>query len=142
MGRLLFIAFAIVPLIEIACFVLVGQAIGLWPTLLAVVVMAFLGAAIVRFEGMAVLAQMRRTMQEGRLPARTLADAMLIGLAGILLLIPGFFTDFLGILLLIPPVRALIYRFFSSRVTVVTPPYPEPSQPRVIELDEDDWRPR
>src|SRR5690606_779070 len=98
LGRILFLIFLVVPLIEIACFVLIGQAFGLWPTLLGVVLMAFAGALVLRLQGMALLAEIRDTMGRGMLPARALADAMLVAIAGLLLLTPGYFTDLLGLL--------------------------------------------
>lgn len=137
--RVLFLAFLLVPLIEIAVFVLVGQAVGLWPTLLGVVVMALAGAALIRWQGFQVIADLRRTAARGELPGRQIADAMLIGLAGLLLLLPGYFSDLIGILLLIPPVRQLIYRQLK-RSFVVTTASASSSRETLIELGEDDWR--
>lgn len=142
-GRILFLLFTLVPLAEIAGFVLVGQAIGLWPTLLGVVVMALLGAALIRWQGFAVLGKMRSALDENRLPGRELADAMLIGLAGLLLLLPGFVSDVFGLLLLIPAVRTLIYRGAAARMGVAM----GPSSPRgsrridgVVDLEVEEWR--
>ena len=67
---------------------------------------------------------------------------MMVGIAGALLLAPGYFTDLIGILLLIPPVRAVIYRFLASRVTVVAPRAQRQQRPGTLDLDEDNWRPR
>lgn len=149
MGRLLFAVFMIVPLIEIAFFVVIGNAIGLWPTLLGVLVTAVAGSLVLRVQGMALLAEIRETMARGALPGRALGDAMLVGIAGVLLLTPGYFTDILGILLLIPPIRSLIYAWLKTRIGVVTPVggrYPgaqrPPSGPGTIDLDEGDWRRR
>jgi UPF0716 protein FxsA len=142
MGRILFALFTIVPLIEIACFILIGQAIGLWPTLAGVLVTALLGAFLIRMQGLALLTEIRQTMGRGQLPARAMGDAIMVGVAGALLLAPGYFTDLLGILLLVPPVRSVIYRFLASRMTVVTPARMRPQRPGVIDLDDSDWRPR
>ena len=150
MGRLLFLLFLVVPLVEIACFILVGNAIGLWPTLLGVLVMAIAGSLLLRYQGMSVLNEIRNTMARGELPARSLADAMMIGLAGVLLITPGYFTDLIGLLLLIPPVRTAIYAYLRSRVRVVATTTASASYgfgPRrveddTIELDSDEWRPR
>jgi UPF0716 protein FxsA len=148
MGRLLFLVFMIVPLIEIAFFVVIGNAIGLWPTLLGVLATAVAGSLVLKYQGQALFQEIQRTMSRGALPARALADAMMIGVAGVLLLTPGYFTDLLGIMLLIPPVRTAIYSFLRSRIAVVAPPgmgggprRPEP-EPGVIDLDEGDWRQR
>ena len=145
LGRLLFLFFLLLPLIEIACFVVIGNAIGLWPTLAGVVLSALLGALVIRTRGLSLLNELRSTVGSGELPARSIAGFRL------LLLLPGYFSDLIGILLLIPPVRSALYAFLRSRVTVVTTssgPAPGPgfTQRRVddgtIDLDSDEWRPR
>ncbi len=81
----------------------------------------------------------------GFLPARALADAMLVAIAGVLLLTPGYFTDLLGLLLLVPPVRGLIYAYLRTRLQVVsttTAEYGYSQRPDTLELDDDEWRPR
>ena len=105
--------------------------------------------ALIRMQGLSLLNEMRSTVGRGQLPARAIADAMMIGLAGLLLLLPGYFSDLIGILLLIPPVRSAIYAYLKSRVTVVTTAGgtgPGFTQHRVddgtIDLDSDEWRPR
>lgn len=148
MGRILFAIFLVVPLIEIACFVLIGNAIGLWPTLAGVLLMAVAGSLILRWQGLALLNEIRSSMGRGQLPARALADAMMVAIAGVLLLLPGYFSDLIGILLLLPPVRTLLYRFLASRVQVVSTRGASYSydQRRVaddtIELGDDEYRPR
>ncbi|WP_374626446.1 FxsA family protein [Devosia sp.] len=144
-GRALFLVFLAVPLIEIACFVLVGQAIGLWPTLAGVLVTALAGAVVLRRQGTALLAEIRTRMGRGELPARALADAMLVAVAGVLLLTPGYFTDLMGLLLLVPPVRGLIYAYLRTRFTVVSASaegYGYGRGSGTVELDDDEWRPR
>ena len=136
MARILFLVFTIIPIIEIAIFMLLGQAIGILPTLLGILVTAVLGALLVRIQGLSLIAEIRETVGRGRLPARALADAMLVGIAGVLLLTPGYFTDLLGILLLIPPVRGFIYARLRERFTVVKPS----AGPRTIDLDAGDFR--
>lgn len=148
MGRLLFLAFLTVPLIEIALFVVLGNAIGLWPTLLGVLLTALGGSLMLRIQGLALFNEIRGTMAHGMLPGRALADAMMVGIAGVLLLTPGYFTDLMGILLLIPPVRAAIYAFLRSRIRVVAtgPAGPDgpgsDRRPGTIELDDEAWRRR
>jgi UPF0716 protein FxsA len=149
LGRLLFVIFMIVPLIEIAFFVVIGNAIGLWPTLAGVLVTAVAGSLVLRYQGMAILADIRATMGRGMLPARQLADGMMVAIAGVLLLTPGYFTDLLGIVLLIPPVRTAIYAFLKDRIKVVTPaaagfqrPPSPPGGRNTIDLDDRDWRER
>lgn len=149
MGRILFAAFLALPLVEIALFVVIGNAIGLWPTLAGVLLAAVAGALILRWQGISLINEIRSSMGAGRLPARALADAMMVAVAGLLLLLPGYFSDLLGLLLLIPPVRTLIYRYLASRVTVVSTTTTSSygfSQRQVeddtIELSDDEYRPR
>ena len=141
-GRLLFAMFLVVPLIEIGLFIVIGQTIGLWPTLLGVIVAAIAGGLLIRWQGISVLRDMQATLQRGQIPARQIGDAMLIGLAGLLLLLPGYFSDLIGILLLIPPVRSLIYRGLASRIRVVSTAPAPPADPELVELDPTDWRDR
>lgn len=138
----LFLLFVIVPLIEIALFVEIGGAIGLWPTLLIVLLTAIAGAWLMRRQGAVALADMQRAFAEFRDPTAPLAHGALIMLAGALLILPGFFTDTLGLLLLIPPVRSLLLRRMGRRVRVVSAgfsrPAPEPHRYRggqVIDAD-------
>lgn len=114
----LFIAFLTVPLIEIALFIQVGGFIGLWPTLLIVVITAVLGTYLVRSQGQMALNDMRNSFSEMRDPTEPLAHGAMILIAGALLLTPGFFTDAVGFLLLLPPFRAAAYRYMRSRVVV------------------------
>lgn len=159
-GRILFLVFLAVPLIEIAFFVVIGNAIGLWPTLLGVVVTAIIGSIVLRVQGMAVFNDIRGQMARGQMPARALADAAMIGAGGLMLLLPGYFSDLIGILLLLPPTRAAVYALLKDRIRVVAtsgysasysagspsgPSSPGPSpqgRPGVIDLDEDDFRRR
>jgi len=149
MGRILFAAFLLMPLVEIALFIVIGNAIGLWPTLGGVLVGALAGAAILRRQGLALVTQLRDSMGQRQLPARTLADAMMVALAGMLLLVPGYFSDLIGLLLLLPPVRTAIYGFLARRVQVVSASARSEygfAQQRVeegtIELGDDEYRPR
>lgn len=145
MGRLLFAVFMIVPLVEIALFVVIGNAIGLWPTLAGVLVTALIGSVVLRYQGLALIGEIRGTMARGMLPARALAEAMMVAVAGVLLLTPGYFTDLMGLVLLVPPIRSAIYSFLGSRIRVVSgaPGYRGPGGGSpTIDLDGDDWRPR
>lgn len=115
----IFLVFLAIPLIEIALFVLVGGWIGLWPTLGLVLLTALTGTLLVRAQGLATLAQLQLAMQGRADPARPLAHGALILLAGLFLITPGFFTDTLGFLLLVPPVRAALMRRIAARVSVM-----------------------
>jgi len=114
----LFLAFLAVPLIEIALFIQVGGLIGLWPTLLIVVLTAVLGTMLVRSQGAQVLGRLRQSMADLNDPTEPLAEGAMILFAGALLLTPGFFTDTTGLLLLVPQVRQWVIRAVRSRVRV------------------------
>lgn len=98
-----------VPLIEVGLFIEVGGALGLWPTLGLAVATAVVGLWLVRVQGFAIVAQARLQLDRGELPARELFDGLCLALAGGLLLLPGFATDALGVLLLLPPIRAWLF---------------------------------
>lgn len=149
MARTIFLVFLLVPLVEIAFFVLIGQAVGLLPTLAGVLVTALIGALVLRVQGLSLIAEIRATMGQGQLPARALAEAMMVGIAGLLLLLPGYFSDLLGILLLIPPLRAALYTFLKSRLVVVASTQSGQTWrdgrlggDGTVDLDPDDWRQR
>lgn len=114
----LLLAFLLVPLIEIALFISVGGWIGLWPTLLIVVLTAILGTYLVREQGRLAITQLRSSFSELRDPTEPLAHGAMILIAGALLLTPGFFTDAVGFLLLVPGFRAAAYRWLSKRLHV------------------------
>ncbi|MEM1075980.1 MAG: FxsA family protein [Pseudomonadota bacterium] len=114
----LFVAFLAIPLIEIALFVQIGGAIGLGWTLVTVVFTAVLGAALVRNQGAVALGQLRNSFDELQDPTEPLAHGAMILFSGALLLTPGFFTDTIGFLLLIPGFRARTFRAMKARVNV------------------------
>jgi len=114
----LFVLFLAVPIIEIALFIQVGGWIGLWPTLAIVILTAILGTWLVRTQGALALAQLRNSMEQLRDPTQPLAHGAMILFAGALLLTPGFFTDTLGLALLVPPVRQAVYEYLRKRVKV------------------------
>ncbi len=115
---LLFFLFLAVPLIEIALFIQVGGAIGLWWTLAIVIFTAILGTRLIRAQGVMAMNDLRSSFSEMRDPTEPLAHGAMILLAGALLLTPGFFTDAVGFALLIPPVRRAVIAYLRSRVKV------------------------
>lgn len=142
-GRIVLMSVLALPVIEIALFIVIGQAIGLLPTLLGIVLTGAIGALVLRWQGVATLREMQFRMQRGEMPARQMGDAMLIGLAGLLLLLPGYFTDFIGLLLLIPWTRELIYRLLARNFRVVevnAASYRRTDEPGMIDLDRGNWR--
>ena len=114
----LFLAFVAVPLIEIALFIQIGGAIGLWPTLGIVILTAILGTWLVRTQGAMAMGNLRRSFSELDDPTEPLAHGAMILLAGALLLTPGFFTDAFGFALLMPPVRKAAFDYLRKRVHV------------------------
>ncbi len=125
----LFLALVGVPILEIALFIEVGGAIGLWPTLAIVIGTALAGTLLLRAQGREAMTRLQRSLAEGGDPGDPIAHGAMILVAGVLLLTPGFFTDGLGFALLLPPVRAALIRrgaaamaagVRSGRVTIVT----------------------
>ena len=114
----LLVAFIGVPLIEIALFIQVGGFIGLWPTLLIVVLTAMLGTYLVRSQGAMALSEVRSSFNDLRDPTEPLAHGAMILFSGALLLTPGFFTDAVGFALLVPQVRAWLLRRMKARMVV------------------------
>lgn len=116
----LFLAFLMVPLIEIALFIQIGGAIGLWPTLAIVVLTAVIGTTLVRNQGLMALRDVQGSFAGMNDPTEPLAHGAMIVFAGAMLLTPGFFTDGVGFLLLVPGVRSAVMRFAKSRISVQT----------------------
>ncbi|RJE80994.1 FxsA family protein [Paracoccus sp. JM45] len=114
----LFWLFLLVPIVEIGLFIQVGGLIGLWPTLAIVVLTAIVGTSLMRSQGAQAFQEVQRSFSEMRDPTRPLAHGVMILVAGMLLLTPGFFTDTLGMLLLIPKLRDKVMQQIASRVTV------------------------
>lgn len=112
--------FVALPIIEIALFIQVGGLIGVWATLGLVVLAAVLGMAVIRSQGTHAWLQAQRSLAELRDPSRPIAHGMMQILAGALLIVPGFLTDIIALLLLIAPVRDLIMRRATRRMGVRT----------------------
>ena len=108
MAWLLAVVFLVVPIVELAVILQVGQAIGVLETVALLVAVSVVGGWLVKREGVGVVSRISTAVQAGRVPGRDLADGALIVLAGALLITPGFLSDVLGIALLLPPVRAVI----------------------------------
>ncbi|MDZ7751661.1 MAG: FxsA family protein [Gammaproteobacteria bacterium] len=117
-GRILFLAFLLIPLLEIYLLIRVGSVIGAWPTILAVVGTAALGAYLVRTQGLATLRRAQASLDAGQAPAFEVFEGTLLLIAGALLLTPGFFTDAVGFLFLTPALRRRLFATIASRITV------------------------
>jgi UPF0716 protein FxsA len=114
------LAFLALPFLEIAGFIVVGGWIGVLPTIGLVLLAIFAGVILLRAQGAGAVNRIRVAAADGAVPGRDLAHGAMIMLAGILLIIPGFITDIMGLLLFLPPVRDLVWRLLGSRVTVFT----------------------
>jgi UPF0716 protein FxsA len=112
----LLLLFVFVPIAELAVLIQVGQAIGVLETIALMLVVSVIGAWLVKREGVGVWRRAQRQLDAGQVPGRELVDAALIMLAGALLLTPGFLSDCVGILLLLPPVRGGLRRFVIARM--------------------------
>jgi UPF0716 protein FxsA len=110
MVPILAIAFIVVPLAELAVILAVGDLLGLLPTLVLLLVVSVAGAWLAKREGLAAWRRFQLALEQGRIPTVEVADGAMILLAGALLLTPGFLTDVVGILLLLPPTRAMARR--------------------------------
>ena len=121
---LLAAAFVVVPLVELAVVLQVRNAIGLGPTLVLLLAVSVLGAAVVRREGARAWRAFRQAVAAGRPPATEVADGAMLLVGGTLLLTPGFVTDVVGLVLVLPPSRALLRRrvtaFVARRLLVRT----------------------
>ena len=116
----LFVLFTTVPLLELMLLIEVGSRAGALTTIAICLVTGFVGASLAKSQGADVVRRITATVQQGVLPARELLDGVLILVAGVVLLTPGFVTDAMGILLLTPPIRALIrvglFRWIQGRI--------------------------
>lgn len=112
------LVFLALPILEIATFIYVGAAIGVLKTILLVVLSAIVGIAVLRYQGLSAFRKINRDIQTGHAPEVGIAHGFLIVIAGFLLIVPGFITDIVGLLLLLPPVRSLVWRFVSRNIIV------------------------
>ncbi len=115
------LALLALPLVEIGVFIWVGGEIGVWPTLGLVVASILLGSVLLKRQTLSTLRAAQTEARAGRLPEREIVHRAMIALAGILLILPGFVTDVVGLLLFLPPVRDLVWRRLRSRIVVVGP---------------------
>ncbi len=120
----LFLAFVVVPIVEIGLFLQVGSYIGVAATLALIILTAIAGTMLVRSQGMDVIRKLQGSAERGEMPVAALIQGLFVLIAGVLLLTPGFATDTLGFALLIPPVRELIaarvWKFIEPNVVTST----------------------
>ncbi|MFS8183640.1 FxsA family protein [Pseudovibrio denitrificans] len=141
LGLIILACFILLPTIEIYLFIEVGSVIGAIPTILLTVASAAAGTYMLRQQGLSLLMRMRAEMDAGRVPSHEMMHGAMIVFAGLMLLIPGFFTDAIGLLLFIPPVREVIGNYLARHVKVqnihVNPGYRR--QDGTVDLNEDEW---
>ncbi|WP_269584786.1 FxsA family protein [Roseibium sp. Sym1] len=145
MGLYIIAALLLLPLIEIAVFIWIGGLIGVLPTIILTVVTALAGTLMLRQQGLSLLMRMQKELDAGRSPGNEVMQGAMIVLASIFLLIPGFVTDAIGLLLFIPPVREALARFIIARSNVVivnSGAGMRQTEEGVVDLDADDWSER
>jgi UPF0716 protein FxsA len=111
----LFLAFTLVPVLELYLLIKIGDVIGALNTLTLVILTGFAGAYLARMQGMQTMLRVRSKLQQGMMPAEDLIDAVIIFVAGIVLLTPGFLTDIAGLLLLFPASRFHFKRWLRQK---------------------------
>ena len=112
----LFLAFTIIPIIEIYLLIEIGSMFGALTAVTLVILTGFLGAFLARMQGLQTLYRIQKSLREGRMPSGELLDALLIVIAGLVLLTPGFLTDSVGFLLLIPATRNSIKYWLRRQI--------------------------
>lgn len=112
----LFLLLVVTPILELWLILKVGSAIGVGSTILLILLTAVLGAALLRKQGFSTLFRARQKMQDGQMPAREMAEGIMLAISGALMLTPGFVTDAIGFSLLVPQVRSLLIQRFQSSV--------------------------
>ncbi|RME86494.1 MAG: FxsA family protein [Planctomycetota bacterium] len=155
----LFLLFTLLPFIELALLIKLGQTIGLWPTIWIQVGSGLLGAALVKLQGFLVWKNVKNAVLEGRMPTDELLDALVYLLAAVVLITPGLITDSFGILLLIPPIRKRVRQWVKDKIKnkieyhilesqeewtgqEENPASKRTSAPRTIHLKEGEWESR
>jgi UPF0716 protein FxsA len=114
----LFLAFTLIPFIEIYLLIKIGEQVGAFNTILIVILTGLLGASLARLEGIKTMTKVRESLNRGELPAEEMLDGMLIFVAGIVLLTPGFITDLAGLALLVPKARNWFKRWLRKKFDV------------------------
>ncbi len=152
------ILFIIIPLVELYVIIAVGEHIGAFWTVILVLLTAVIGVNLLRIQGMSTLMRAQRNMAQGAIPAMEMIEGIALAVAGVLLITPGFITDSIGFLLLIPTSRQAIIRYIMARSTMRTsfrgqstqwqsghqpppdPDSPEVKQPKVGRTIEGEYR--
>ena len=118
MFNLFILLFIFTPLIEIYLLITIGSEIGALPTIALILFTAGLGVALLRIQGLMTLTKIRQSLDQGELPAATMLEGLMLLIAGALLLTPGFFTDTIGFICLVPSIRSKIANSILKRAIV------------------------
>lgn len=135
MAWIVILSIITLPVIEIAIFVTVSDAIGLFPAIAGMVLAGLAGVTLWRHEGLRTLVRAQQAMDRGEAPVAEVLDGVCILLAGALLILPGFLSDIAALVLLLPPVRFGLQALLVSRMIRPAPPRPQPGSPLVIDAE-------
>lgn len=117
---LLFLLFILIPIVEITVLINVGQSIGTWYTVGLVLLSAFIGVNMLRYQGLSTLARAQQRISSGEMPAQEMVEGLVLAVGGALLITPGFVTDFIGFCCLIPFTRQAFVKGLMKRFQVVS----------------------
>ncbi|HFE38381.1 MAG TPA: FxsA family protein [Gammaproteobacteria bacterium] len=117
--RSLFIVFLVIPILEIFLLIKVGGIIGAVPTVLAIIATAGIGAFLIRHQGITTLNRVQTSLQNGEIPAIEMFEGLVLLISGALLLTPGFFTDSIGFIALIPGLRRLLIVWALKHASII-----------------------
>ncbi|MBM37208.1 MAG: hypothetical protein CL460_08565 [Acidimicrobiaceae bacterium] len=138
----LLVLFIVVPILELIFIIQVGQAVGVWNTVSLLILDSLVGAWLVKHQGLGLLRRSRERLQNGEMPSDEIFSGIVILFAGALMLTPGFLTDAVGLVMLIPPIRvgvlAAIRRRFRSRITTTSTTLNPPSWDQERPSDDDE----
>ena len=117
---MIFLAFIIIPIIEISIFITIGSNIGILNTIAIILTTALVGIFLVRRQGIKLLFDAQRNLSQGVMPTQEIKGGIFLLISGLLLITPGFFTDFIGFSVFLKPVQNLIAnqakKYFNSRI--------------------------
>ena len=116
----LFLLFILIPIVEITVLINVGQTIGTWYTVGLVLLSAFIGVNMLRYQGLSTLARAQQRISSGEMPAQEMVEGLVLAVGGALLITPGFVTDFIGFCCLIPFTRQTFVKGLMKRFKVVS----------------------
>ena len=114
--KIFILIFILVPVAELGVLLFSGQTIGVWPTLILLIVTGLLGSYLAKKQGINTIRKVQEQIQFGRVPGNEILDGLCVLFGGILLLSPGFLTDILGLILLLPFTRTLIKPFILKLI--------------------------